>query len=151
MKTGSRYKNNDPENRECLFFTNGDSGFSDGVFGFPLSISVNGEQENDPLARLACSPCAGLTGNRFRHHSRGGSGRFSCVFVLLHRRDGRAVECGGLENRCLPEGGPGVRIPLSPLSSDAGFSLRLNSIFPGNRKKLSGIYFRSGFCGFLQG
>ena len=24
------------------------------------------------------------------------------------------VECGGLENRCPPIGGPGVRIPLSP-------------------------------------
>jgi hypothetical protein len=29
-------------------------------------------------------------------------------------RDGRVVECGGLENRCPPSGGPGVRIPLSP-------------------------------------
>jgi hypothetical protein len=26
------------------------------------------------------------------------------------------VECGGLENRCPPYRGPGVRIPLSPLS-----------------------------------
>lgn len=24
------------------------------------------------------------------------------------------VECGGLENRCPPYGGPGVRIPLPP-------------------------------------
>jgi hypothetical protein len=30
------------------------------------------------------------------------------------RRDGRVVECGGLENRCSPSGEPGVRIPLSP-------------------------------------
>ena len=29
-------------------------------------------------------------------------------------RDGRAVECGGLENRCPAIVGPGVRIPLSP-------------------------------------
>ena len=35
------------------------------------------------------------------------------------RRDGRAVECGGLENRCPPAGGPGVRIPLSPRSGCA--------------------------------
>ncbi len=34
--------------------------------------------------------------------------------ILLHRRNGRAVECGGLENRCPPNGGPGVRIPLPP-------------------------------------
>ena len=32
------------------------------------------------------------------------------------RRNGRAVECGGLENRCSPTGEPGVRIPLSPQS-----------------------------------
>jgi hypothetical protein len=32
------------------------------------------------------------------------------------RRDGRVVECGGLENRCSPSGEPGVRIPLSPQS-----------------------------------
>jgi hypothetical protein len=31
-------------------------------------------------------------------------------------RDGRAVECGGLENRFPPYGGTGVRIPLSPPS-----------------------------------
>ena len=30
-------------------------------------------------------------------------------------RNGRAVECGGLENRCPAIVGPGVRIPLSPL------------------------------------
>ena len=30
------------------------------------------------------------------------------------RRNGRAVECGGLENRCPPSGGPGVRIPFPP-------------------------------------
>jgi hypothetical protein len=29
-------------------------------------------------------------------------------------RNGRAVECGGLENRCPVSTGPGVRIPLSP-------------------------------------
>ena len=29
-------------------------------------------------------------------------------------RDGRVVDCGGLENRCSPSGEPGVRIPLSP-------------------------------------
>jgi hypothetical protein len=36
-------------------------------------------------------------------------------------RDGRVVECGGLENRCPPIGGPGVRTPLSP----QGFILAL--------------------------
>jgi hypothetical protein len=30
------------------------------------------------------------------------------------RRNGRAVECGGLENRCTVTTVPGVRIPLSP-------------------------------------
>ncbi len=30
------------------------------------------------------------------------------------RRNAGAVERGGLENRCPPIGGPGVRIPLSP-------------------------------------
>jgi hypothetical protein len=30
------------------------------------------------------------------------------------RRNGRVVECGGLENRCPATAGPGVRIPLSP-------------------------------------
>ena len=34
--------------------------------------------------------------------------------LYLRRRNGRVVECGGLENRCPPTGGPGVRIPLSP-------------------------------------
>jgi hypothetical protein len=29
-------------------------------------------------------------------------------------RNGRVVECGGLENRCPVTTGPGVRIPLSP-------------------------------------
>ena len=29
-------------------------------------------------------------------------------------RNGRAVECGGLENRCSASAEPGVRIPLSP-------------------------------------
>ena len=29
-------------------------------------------------------------------------------------RNGRAVECGGLENRCSATAEPGVRIPLSP-------------------------------------
>jgi hypothetical protein len=33
---------------------------------------------------------------------------------ILKGRDGRVVECGGLENRCSPSGEPGVRIPLSP-------------------------------------
>ena len=33
---------------------------------------------------------------------------------FCRRRNGRAVECGGLENRCSPYGEPGVRIPLSP-------------------------------------
>jgi hypothetical protein len=33
------------------------------------------------------------------------------------RRNGRAVECGGLENRCPGQPGPGVRIPLPPLNS----------------------------------
>ena len=32
----------------------------------------------------------------------------------MYWRDGRVVECGGLENRCSPSGEPGVRIPLSP-------------------------------------
>ena len=38
-------------------------------------------------------------------------------FVILlqrKRRNGRVVECGGLENRCPATAGPGVRIPLSP-------------------------------------
>jgi hypothetical protein len=35
--------------------------------------------------------------------------------LYLRRRNGRAVECGGLENRCPATVGPGVRIPLSPL------------------------------------
>ncbi len=30
------------------------------------------------------------------------------------RRNGRVVECDGLENRFPPSGGTGVRIPLSP-------------------------------------
>ncbi len=30
------------------------------------------------------------------------------------RRDARAVDWGGLENRCPPIGGPRVRIPVSP-------------------------------------
>ena len=34
--------------------------------------------------------------------------------LINFRRDGRVVECGGLENRCSPSGEPGVRIPLSP-------------------------------------
>ena len=33
---------------------------------------------------------------------------------LDYRRDGRVVECGGLENRCPLYSGPGVRIPLPP-------------------------------------
>jgi hypothetical protein len=37
---------------------------------------------------------------------------------LLFWRDGRVVECGGLENRCPPIGGSGVRIPLSPQSQN---------------------------------
>ncbi|GEM_PF-2234024 len=38
-------------------------------------------------------------------------------------RGGRVVDCGGLENRCPPSGGPGVRIPPSPpikTSRDSG-------------------------------
>ena len=35
-------------------------------------------------------------------------------YGIILRRDGRVVECGGLENRCSPSGEPGVRIPLSP-------------------------------------
>ena len=35
-------------------------------------------------------------------------------FGWIYWRDGRAVECGGLENRCPAIAGPGVRIPLSP-------------------------------------
>jgi hypothetical protein len=35
--------------------------------------------------------------------------------LIIFWRNGRVVECGGLENRCPPTGGPGVRIPLSPL------------------------------------
>ena len=34
--------------------------------------------------------------------------------LYLRRRNGRVVECGGLENRCPAIAGPGVRIPLSP-------------------------------------
>ncbi len=34
------------------------------------------------------------------------------------RRGGRAVECGGLENRCASQEVPGVRIPPSPLRDD---------------------------------
>ena len=33
---------------------------------------------------------------------------------LFSGRDGRVVECGGLENRCPVRAGPWVRIPLSP-------------------------------------
>jgi hypothetical protein len=39
---------------------------------------------------------------------------FTTFGILYLRRDGRVVECGGLENRCSPSGEPGVRIPLSP-------------------------------------
>ena len=35
------------------------------------------------------------------------------TFAAL-RRNGRAVECGGLENRCSVYTEPGVRIPLPP-------------------------------------
>ena len=38
--------------------------------------------------------------------------RGECGVIL--GRDGRVVECGGLENRFSPIGGTGVRIPLSP-------------------------------------
>jgi hypothetical protein len=34
-------------------------------------------------------------------------------------RNGRVVECGGLENRCSASAEPGVRIPLSPQSLNA--------------------------------
>ena len=43
------------------------------------------------------------------------------TFAAL-RRNGRAVECGGLENRCSVYTEPGVRIPLPPLNSLAGKS-----------------------------
>jgi hypothetical protein len=36
--------------------------------------------------------------------------------IRSFRRDGRVVECGGLENRCSAIAEPGVRIPLSPQS-----------------------------------
>lgn len=36
------------------------------------------------------------------------------IFATSLRRDARVVEWGGLENRCLPIGGPGVRIPFPP-------------------------------------
>ena len=36
------------------------------------------------------------------------------MYFCAPRRNGRAVECGGLENRCPPYRGPGVRIPLPP-------------------------------------
>ncbi len=36
---------------------------------------------------------------------------------IEHRRNGRVVECGGLENRCSVSTEPGVRIPLSPPNS----------------------------------
>jgi hypothetical protein len=39
---------------------------------------------------------------------------FLSALIMETGRDGRAVECGGLENRCSPYGEPGVRIPLSP-------------------------------------
>ena len=40
------------------------------------------------------------------------------IFVIFDQfwRDGRVVECGGLENRCPAIAGPGVRTPLSPQS-----------------------------------
>lgn len=48
-------------------------------------------------------------------------------------RNGRAVECGGLENRCSATAEPGVRIPLSPPESSsqtrsfaAGFLFYMN-------------------------
>jgi hypothetical protein len=42
-----------------------------------------------------------------------------CMGKSVYWRDGRAVECGGLENRCPLYGGPGVRIPLSPQAKTA--------------------------------
>lgn len=40
---------------------------------------------------------------------------YGSIDVFLQaRRDARAVEWGGLENRCPPAGGPRVRIPVSP-------------------------------------
>jgi hypothetical protein len=41
----------------------------------------------------------------------------NCTFARRWR-NGRAVDCGGLENRCPPYGGPGVRIPFPPPSTD---------------------------------
>jgi hypothetical protein len=38
------------------------------------------------------------------------------LFLTSFWRDGRVVECGGLENRCPAIVGPGVRTPLSPHS-----------------------------------
>ena len=42
-----------------------------------------------------------------------------CGGLEFKRRNGRVVECGGLENRCSVSTGPGVRIPLSPLNENA--------------------------------
>ena len=39
-------------------------------------------------------------------------------------RNGRAVECGGLENRCPVSTGPGVRIPLSPQNKTLPYAFR---------------------------
>jgi hypothetical protein len=46
------------------------------------------------------------------------------------------VECGGLENRCSPSGGPGVRIPLSPQSLNESRASGI-FLFPAFRRKLA--------------
>jgi hypothetical protein len=58
-------------------------------------------------------------------------------------RNGRAVECGGLENRCAVSTAPGVRIPLSPpKASDQSRSLLRDFCFI---KILSEACFSEGF------
>ena len=83
------------------------------------------------------------------------------------RRDGRVVECGGLENRCPAYAGPGVRTPLSPQSqSKPSASRRMVFIFrmteqnlfcEGHDENKNTLFFVSknrvcfGFAGFPKG
>src|SRR5213082_1756169 len=71
-----------------------------------------------PFLRASGSPS--VAAPRGSAVSRGGTGSGRATMPRRTRRGGRAVECGGLENRYPSLGGSRVQIPPPPLESADG-------------------------------
>src|SRR5436190_2179409 len=84
-------------------------------------VRFTGETRFPPYAPfLRASGSPSVAAPRESAVSRGGTGSGRATMPRRTRRGGRAVECGGLENRYPSLGGSRVQIPPPPLESADG-------------------------------